>query len=121
MQTRTPPEKFLVAFSLAGEARELVRSIAEAVERQLGPDTVFSTTSGSNTGLAAPAAARAGPCWPQTPSARCWPMADHSGARGAFGELLTAGAGWRYLPIRGASEAGKSHITRPSSCAGRSL
>lgn len=41
MQTRTPPEKFLVAFSLAGEARELVRSIAEAVERQLGPDTVF--------------------------------------------------------------------------------
>lgn len=33
--------KFLVAFSLAGEQRELVRSIALAVEEVLGPSTVF--------------------------------------------------------------------------------
>ena len=39
--TRIPPEKFLVAFSLAGEERDFVRGIAEAVEQQLGPDTVF--------------------------------------------------------------------------------
>jgi hypothetical protein len=39
-------------------------------------------------------------------------MADHSGAREAFGQLLTRSVSWRYLPIRGLSETGKSHITR---------
>ncbi len=38
---RTIPDKFLVAFSFAGEQRELVRSIAEAVEQRLGRGTVF--------------------------------------------------------------------------------
>jgi hypothetical protein len=41
MQRRDIPEEFLVAFSFAGEQRDLVRSIAEAVERQLGHGTVF--------------------------------------------------------------------------------
>ena len=41
MPARPLPDKFLVAFSLAGEQRELVRAIAEAVETQLGPGTVF--------------------------------------------------------------------------------
>lgn len=34
-------DRFLVAFSLAGEQRDLVRAVAEEVERQLGPGTVF--------------------------------------------------------------------------------
>src|SRR4029079_6407286 len=41
MSARTIPEKFLVAFSFAGEQRNLVRSIAEAVETRLGRGTVF--------------------------------------------------------------------------------
>jgi hypothetical protein len=41
MPAREIPEKFLVAFSFAGEQRELVRSIAEAVEERLGRGTVF--------------------------------------------------------------------------------
>ncbi len=41
MPSRQLPEKFLVAFSLAGEQRDLVRAIAEAVEKELGPGTVF--------------------------------------------------------------------------------
>jgi hypothetical protein len=41
MSAREFPEKFLVAFSLAGEQREAVRLIAEEVERQLGTATVF--------------------------------------------------------------------------------
>ena len=45
---RNVPDKFLVAFSFAGEQRELVRAIAEAVEQRLGRGTVFSTTC-SNT------------------------------------------------------------------------
>lgn len=36
-----PPEKFLVAFSFAGEQRDLVRSIAEAVEECLGRSNVL--------------------------------------------------------------------------------
>ncbi|MBK1650373.1 trypsin-like peptidase domain-containing protein [Rhabdochromatium marinum] len=38
---RKLPETFLVAFSFAGEQRELVRRIAEAVEARLGQGSVF--------------------------------------------------------------------------------
>lgn len=43
MTTRKLPEneKFMVAFSLAGEQRDLVRSIAEVVEEKLGSSNVF--------------------------------------------------------------------------------
>ena len=41
MSARQIPEKFLVAFSFAGQQRELVQSIAEAVENLLGRGTVF--------------------------------------------------------------------------------
>jgi hypothetical protein len=41
MMSRSLPEKFLVAFSFAGEQRSLVRAIAQALEDQLGPSTVF--------------------------------------------------------------------------------
>jgi hypothetical protein len=39
--TRSWPERFLVAFSFAGEERRLVRDIAAAVEARLGRGTVF--------------------------------------------------------------------------------
>jgi hypothetical protein len=38
---RDKPDKFKVAFSFAGEQRDLVRRIAEAVEARLGRSTVF--------------------------------------------------------------------------------
>lgn len=41
MPARPVPETFLVAFSFAGEQRDLVRSIAETVESTLGWGTVF--------------------------------------------------------------------------------
>jgi hypothetical protein len=41
MPIREVPEKLLIAFSLAGKQRNLVRSIAEAVENELGQATVF--------------------------------------------------------------------------------
>jgi len=41
MPVREVPGKFLVAFSFAGEERGLVRSIAEAVEQELGRGNVF--------------------------------------------------------------------------------
>lgn len=38
---RSVPDRFLVAFSFAGEQRDLVRTIAEATEQLLGKGTVF--------------------------------------------------------------------------------
>jgi hypothetical protein len=41
MPARPLPEKFQVAFSFAGEQRDLVRAVAEAVENKIGRGTVF--------------------------------------------------------------------------------
>jgi hypothetical protein len=50
--------------------------------------------------------------WPeQLPSLR-WPMANHTEVRVAFERLLTRKSPWRVLLVRGASEVGKSHVTR---------
>jgi hypothetical protein len=40
-----------------------------------------------------------------------WPIADHSGAHDAFAQLITRDSSWRFLPVRGPSETGKSFIT----------
>lgn len=217
MTQREVPDKFLVAFSLAGEQRVLVRAIAEAVEQRLGRGSVFlddwfehyiaghdadlklqelyskrcelvvlcisgaygskpwtqaehqairarymACSTGSDAlqrdsilpirvgdgevgGIlfntivpdvrrrtAAEAAdlviarlqlIKPGPwneaqpeapeaSWPPNPPALSWPMADHSGAREAFGELLTSRVRWRLLRLEGKSETGKSHVTR---------
>lgn len=50
--------------------------------------------------------------WPETPPPRDWPVADHGPVRDAFGQLLTRSAPWRFLPVHGHSETGKSHVTR---------
>ena len=52
------------------------------------------------------------PGWPAAPPPLVWPMADHTGVCAAFGTLLTQSAPWSFLPIRGASGTGKSHITK---------
>lgn len=52
------------------------------------------------------------PDWPEQPPALRWPMADHTEARAAFEKLLMRTPPWRFLPLRGPSEVGKSHITR---------
>lgn len=217
MGVRELPEKFLVAFSFAGEQRELVRAIAEAVEKEIGSGNVFfdewfeyyiagqdadlklqeiygegcalvvvciseryggkqwsqaeheairarvmkSRASadtrervavlpirvgdgdvkgilfntivpdvrdrtpdktaeliverlrlivpGLSIGTSPPLA---GLSWPEMQTPLLWPMADHSGVREAFARLLDREVSWRFLPIRGPTETGKSHITR---------
>jgi len=52
------------------------------------------------------------PDWPEQPPPLLWPMADHGEVRVAFERLLTSAVSWRFLPLRGPSESGKSHITR---------
>ena len=50
--------------------------------------------------------------WPEEPPRLFWPVADHTDARAAFERLLTRTAPWRFLPICGPSETGKSHISK---------
>ena len=216
MRSRQLPDRFLVAFSFAGEQRDLVRTVAEAVEKKLGAEKVFfdewfeyyiaghdadlklQDIYGEKCALAVvcisehygdkpwsqaeyeairarlmkarasrdkrhleailpirvgdgevrgipfttivpdirkksieeaakliidrlslvvpeeatlETEAIAGSEWLSATPDLVWPMADHSGVRDAFATLLTRSSPWRYLPIRGPSEAGKSHIT----------
>jgi hypothetical protein len=50
--------------------------------------------------------------WPQSPPPLSWVMANHDGVRKAFAELITRSPSFRYLPVCGPSETGKSHIAR---------
>jgi hypothetical protein len=50
--------------------------------------------------------------WPVAAPDLDWPVADHTDVRTAFRTLIQRGAPWRFLPLRGPSEAGKSHLTR---------
>ena len=50
--------------------------------------------------------------WPSDPPILHWPMADHAEAREAFANLLSEGAPARALLVRGASETGKSHMSK---------
>ena len=49
--------------------------------------------------------------WPQLPTPLDWDLADHGRVLDAFIDLMQREAQWRFLPICGASETGKSHIT----------
>jgi hypothetical protein len=53
-----------------------------------------------------------GPDWPNVAPPLAWPVADHSQARSAFEQLIVRSAPFRYLPIAGHSETGKSHLTK---------
>lgn len=59
-------------------------------------------------GDVAPVAVR----WPATAPVLHWPMADHTEAREAFANLLSDAAPERALLVRGASETGKTHMSR---------
>lgn len=50
--------------------------------------------------------------WPDEAPELHWPVADHTAAREAFAKLITRGSDYRYLPISGPTELGKSHLTK---------
>jgi hypothetical protein len=50
--------------------------------------------------------------WPSDVPVLQWPMADHGEARGAFAKLLSEATCERALLVRGASETGKSHMSK---------
>jgi hypothetical protein len=50
--------------------------------------------------------------WPSDAPVLHWPMADHGEARRAFANLLSEATSERVLLVRGASETGKSHMSK---------
>lgn len=50
--------------------------------------------------------------WPSKVPVLKWPMADHGKARAAFARLLREASPKRLLLVRGASETGKSHMSK---------
>ena len=50
--------------------------------------------------------------WPEVAPRLDWPVADHTEARRAFGQLITRGAPFRLLLVHGTSETGKSHLSK---------
>jgi hypothetical protein len=50
--------------------------------------------------------------WPSDVPDLHWPMADHAEARAAFARLLCEASPERALLVRGASETGKSHMSK---------
>ena len=50
--------------------------------------------------------------WPKDVPVLQWPMADHGEARGVFAKLLSEACAERVLLVRGASETGKSHMSK---------
>ncbi len=59
-----------------------------------------------------PGAAPAGPDWPEHAPALAWSIADHREAQRAFAALITRQSPHRLLCIYGASDTGKSHLTK---------
>lgn len=60
----------------------------------------------------ASAAGQAAARWPADIPVLHWPMADHGESRRAFAELICEASNERVLLVRGASETGKSHMSR---------
>ena len=50
--------------------------------------------------------------WPGTAPPITWLMADHDKVREGFAQLMTEDAPFRYLPVQGPSESGKTRITK---------
>jgi len=50
--------------------------------------------------------------WPSNAPVLHWPMADHGEARKTFARLLSEGVSERAFLVRGASETGKSHMSK---------
>ena len=98
MPARPVPETLLVAFSLAGEQRDIVRPIAEAVESALGWGTVFYDDwfehyiSGDDAdlrlqGIYSKRATLVVPCISERYGGKSWTLAEHRAIRSLQMEL----------------------------------
>jgi hypothetical protein len=111
MAVRKLPEKFQVAFSFAGEQRDLVRSIAEAVEQSLGPSSVFLDEwfeyylAGHDGDLKlqkiySQQCELVVVCVSERYGGKTWTQTEHEAIRARLMEARKTGAGDQILPIR---------------------
>ena len=105
LQSLPTDGKPVTSWKICDEAfADVARGIRNAIG-QLGAQIVPDLNLGTWSSIA-------GFSWPEPPAPLLWPMADHSGVREAFARLLARDATWRFLPILGPTETGKSHITK---------
>ncbi|MEU4241984.1 TIR domain-containing protein [Actinoplanes sp. NPDC026619] len=119
---RSVPEKFLVAFSLAGEQRALVRALAEEVERRLGDSTVFYDEwfefylAGGDADLKLQRIYHercelAVICISGEYGSKPWTRAEHTAARARYMAAAGSDDGDRVLPVRvGEGEVDGIHL-----------
>lgn len=111
MPSRELPEKFLVAFSFAGDQRDLVRAVVEAVERQLGPPNVFfdewfeAYIAGDDADLKlqdiyGQRSVLVVVCVSQRYGEKPWTQAEHRAIRARLMQTQGKGGGMAVLPIR---------------------
>jgi hypothetical protein len=114
MTAREFPVKFQVAFSFAGEQRELVRAIAEEVESQLGRSSVFFDEwfqyyiAGDDSDLRlqkifAEQCELVVVCVSERYGAKAWPLAEHAAVRARLMKIRASkvpGDQHRILAIR---------------------
>ncbi len=109
--TRAVPDRFLVAFSLAGEQRDRVRAIATAVENVLGRSTVFFDEwyehflAGSDADLAlqeiyAHKCELAVVCVSANYNDKPWTRAEHRAIRARYDWASDSNERRRVLPVR---------------------
>lgn len=111
MAIRTFSEKFLVAFSFAGEQREFVRPIAEAVERALGRSTVFFDEwyehhiAGHDAdlklqGIYSEGCSLAVVCISEHYGKKPWTLAEHEAVRARHMKARASNGKYEIFPIR---------------------
>jgi hypothetical protein len=88
------------------------KTATEAAEQIVARLNLVRRAAGAGGGAGLSGAALSGAGWPGKTPVLQWPMADHSEARGAFARLLSDGSAQRALLVRGASETGKTHMSR---------
>lgn len=90
------------------EAAELILQRL-ALNENLPPDYYSKELDSSGAGAAGTSS---GVDWPEEAPELQWPVADHTAAREAFAKFITRRSPFRYLPISGPTELGKSHLTK---------
>jgi hypothetical protein len=109
--SRPLPEKFLVAFSFAGEQRDLVRKLVEGVEKELGSPHVFfdewfeAYLAGDDADLKlmriyGEISVLVVVCISERYGGKPWTKAEHRAIRARFMQAQTDAANLSILPIR---------------------
>ncbi len=91
-------------------ARAAILKVLEGITPVAAATVAFAAPEPPFPGIPSPASIASE--WPDSVPSLKWPLANHDHARASFASLVTRTPRHKFLAIRGASETGKSHLTR---------